>query len=99
MQEENQGTQEFREHDTEEDTNIIEMLEVSNAAAENFLDIDGKSVFKASILKAVSNETPLSKDRLRKVRGLSKFCSEVGASVDVDDIVSIGDPQCVSPTN
>ena len=31
MQEENQGTQEVREHDTEEETNIIEMLEVSNA--------------------------------------------------------------------
>ena len=98
MQGENQGTQEVREHDTEEDTNIIEMLEVSNAAAENFLDIDGKSVFKASILKAVSNETPLSKDRLHKVIGLSKFCSEVSA-VDVDDIVSIGDPLVMCQSN
>ena len=69
------------------------------AVAENLLDIDGKCVFKASILKAVSNETPLLKDRLRKVRGLSKFCSEVGASVDADDIVSIGDPLVMCQSN
>lgn len=57
-----------------------------------YLEVEGKNVFKASILKQISKENPLSADRLRKVRGLSKFTTNEQEKADLNDVVSVGDP-------
>ena len=84
---------------SEGDTDLNEFIDVASATSVNYLNVDGKNVFKSSILKELNKDTPLSNDRLRKVRGLSKFCGESDTSVNVDDIISIGDPLVICQSN
>ena len=95
------GTAESSQDETgNNDDALTELIEVSSARPQNYLNVDGKNVFKATILKEMNKDTPLSNDRLRKVRGMSKFCGdEQRTSVNVDDMISVGDPLVVCEAN
>ena len=53
---------------------------------------DGKYRFKASMVKSAFDGTKGSKDRLRRVRGLSRYIDSSEENVDLDDMLLIGDP-------
>ena len=55
------------------------------------VEIDEEMVYKATVLKQLTNANPLSLDRLRKVQCLTRYHGQE-TSVDLDDIVSVGDP-------
>lgn len=76
----------------DEDINDIELTEVIDGTNKIFLEIDGKKVFKASILKQIRKDSPLSNDRLRKVRGFSRFVEQEKERNDLNNVVSLGDP-------
>ena len=77
---------------TEEDgTTFGEMIDV-DAPAEPFLPIDGKRVYKTSCLKAITSSQKLSKDRLRRVQGMSTFPSEAQTTSNADNLLLIGNP-------
>ena len=63
------------------------------------IEIDGKHVYKATAVKSLFSANPLSKDRLRRVRGLSKF-TDVGedtpSDLSIDSSVMVGDPLLVN---
>ena len=80
------------EDDTESDD--IQLSEVIDNA-EVFIEIDGKNVYKSTILKQINKEAPLSSDRLRRVRGLSKFISSEKDQTNLNDAISLGDPLIV----
>ena len=80
---------------SENDENDVELSEIIESNSEVYLEIGGKNVYKASILKQVNKEVPLSADRLRKVRGLSKFVGSEKSQTDLNDAISIGDPLIV----
>ena len=79
------------------DADMSELIEAAAATNENYVDVDGKNVFKATILREMSKDNkPLSNDRLRKVRGLSKYVGEDhSSSMNMNDALSIGDPLVV----
>ena len=79
---------------SEDDVELSEIID-SNANGEVYLEIDGKNVYKSTILKQINKESPLSADRLRKVRGLSKFVGSEKAQTNLNDAISIGDPLIV----
>ena len=58
------------------------------------------NVYKSTLFKNISKDQPLSKDRLEKVRGISKYClsteTDSADIIDMNDILSIGDPLIVS---
>lgn len=66
---------------TEKDTGDNDNVQLSEIIDNSkvFLEIDGKVVYKSTILKQINKESPLSSDRLRRVRVLSKF---VGSEKD-----------------
>ena len=75
--------------DTENDN--VEVAEIIDNG-DIYLELDGKKVYKASILKQLNKDVPLSADRLRKVRGLSKFVGSENVQANLNDAVSLGDP-------
>ena len=56
--------------------------------------IEGKYFYKASVIRQVLNTSSLSasKDRLRRVRGVSKYADDKSADIDVEDMILLGDP-------
>ena len=55
------------------------------------VEIDGSYVFKATIVKSLFSSDPMSKDRLRRVRGLTKFTDDCPRTM-ADKFLMIGDP-------
>ena len=60
------------------------------------ISVDGKEVHKASVVKLLLNEVedPSSSDRLRRVRGFTKYpdkITEIQNDLDLDDCILIGD--------
>ena len=98
---------EIETEETEESIASLEIEEMlqdgggydSEAVAQNsvFVELDGSSVYKATVVKEVLNgEADLSStDRLRRVRGYSKHPGsadvEVDGEIDMDDVIMIGD--------
>ena len=53
---------------------LIEERSTSSPRIDNQTLIDGKYHFKASVVRQLFNGSPSSRDRLRRVQGLSKYC-------------------------
>lgn len=56
--------------------------------------VDGTYVYKATILKNAFSDSPLSRDRLRRVQGLTKFITQGNESNAnaIEDAIMVGDP-------
>ena len=75
------------------ESDIIQLSDVMPTDThKNYIEIEGKNVFKSTILKQICKEKPLSGDRLRKVRGLSKYCGVDKEPIDMNNMISAGDP-------
>ena len=88
--------------DVEENLASLEIEEifqedtVSSIKISSTINIDGKEVHKASIIKRLlnSDEEQCSSDRLRRVRGHTKHpdkITEVQSELDLDDCILLGD--------
>ena len=55
--------------------------------------IEGKYFYKASVIRQVLNTSSLSasKDRLRRVRGVSKYADDKSVDIDIEDMIILGD--------
>ena len=54
--------------------------------------LDGKKVYKTTCLKTISSFEQLSKDRLRRVQGMSKYLGESVLSRNANSFLVNGDP-------
>ena len=75
---------------------IVQEEMISPIKISSTIDIDGKEVHKASIVKRMlnSDEAQSSSDRLRRVRGYTKYpdkITEVQSDLDLDDCILLGD--------
>ena len=77
--------------DTEEANSIIDIIS-SNAKHDPQLEVEGNMIYKATYLKNCFSSNPLSKDRLRRVRGLSRFEENESDDTLDDQTLMIGDP-------
>ena len=61
--------------------------------------VDNGYIYKASIVKSLFSSNPLSRDRLRKVRGLTKFTDDSTGNSDgqqaIESSLMVGDPLLV----
>ena len=78
------------------DTNsssLVSMLEVSEKGVQHDsqIDVDGSWFHKSTILKQTFVGTKVSKDRLRRVQGMSKYVNKKETSLNLDDILLLGD--------
>ena len=69
--------------------------ENGNSFIDNQIDIDGTPVYKATILKNAFAPIPLSKDRLRRVRGLTPYSQDPEKYETLHNCLLIGDPVIV----
>ena len=70
----------------------VHFSDVIDGGNDVFIDVDGKNVYKSTILKQICKEKPLSSDRLRKVRGLSKYVGAENTRINLNDVITNGDP-------
>ena len=75
----------------QEENMLAEIITPRASPYDCMIDIDKELVYKASILKKLTASNPLSRDRLRRVQGLTTF-HEQEAYTDLDDLISVGDP-------
>ncbi|XP_066914918.1 uncharacterized protein [Clytia hemisphaerica] len=75
-------------------TSLIDMIpEETTQKHDVQTEIDGSRVYKATIVKSLFSSNPLSKDRLRKVRGMTKFTEDgQEASEAIETSIMPGDP-------
>ncbi|XP_066920943.1 uncharacterized protein [Clytia hemisphaerica] len=94
MEEEEVSTSDCEVVQENEEVDGVELVDVidSDRNVLSYFEVGGKNVYKATVLKQISKEKPLSADRLRKVRGLSKFASDSQEKVSLNDTISVGDP-------
>lgn len=83
------------DHDDEElednpSETIIDMMKINHH--DNQIDIEGKYVYKATLVKSLFSSNPMSKDRLRRVQGMTKLERNQDDDLRVEDIIMIGDP-------
>ena len=79
--------------DTDEgEVNLAEIIDNPENTADPYFVIDGKNVYKASCLKAISSSEQLSKDRLRRVRGMSRYPGDKEINSSVESFLLFGDP-------
>ena len=61
------------------------------------IQVEGSYVYKASVVKSLFSSNPLSRDRLRRVRGMTKFTDEGDTnSLAIETSVMAGDPMLVN---
>ena len=95
---------ENEENDEIEDvpaTSIIDMVQQDEPNAQKKYDpqilVDGSYVYKATIVKSLFSSSPLSRDRLRKVRGMTKYTDEGNdSSLAIETSLMVGDPLLIS---
>lgn len=56
------------------------------------VEVDGKLMYKASIIRQLFTGEGASKDRLRRVQGLSRFAGTSDSDSDLHDMLLVGDP-------
>ena len=79
----------------EVEINLAEIIPDPDQKAEPFFMINGKRVYKSTCLKAISNSEKLSKDRLRRVQGMSKYPGSATPVQNPESFLLIGDPVLV----
>ena len=81
----------------QEDINLAEIIQDPSQKVEPFFMTDGKRIYKSSCLKAISSSQNLSKDRLRRVQGMTRYPGESSGPLSHEDsLIFIGDPLLVS---
>ena len=78
------------------EVNLAEIIDDPDNTAGPYFVIDGKKVYKTSCLKAISSSEQLSKDRLRRVRGMSRYPGDKEINRGVESFLLIGDPVLVN---
>ena len=83
-------------------TSIIDMVEQNQDTHvtqkhDPQIEVDGSYMYKATIVKSLFSSNPLSKDRLRRVRGLTKYTENGNTntenlSTSIDSVLMVGDP-------
>ena len=80
----------------EDEINLGEMIQDPSQKAEPFFLMGGKTVYKSTCLKTISSNKNLSKDRLRRVQGMTYYPGESTVTSSHDDsLLFIGDPLLV----
>ena len=69
---------------------LADMIETSST-----IDVDGKNIYKASVIKALFASNTLSKDRLKRVQGLTAGTPGASSVSSDDNMVFVGDPMVV----
>ena len=89
--------------DNDNVTSIIDYVQQPDVGAVTHMihdcqvDVDGSYVYKATAMKILFRSNPLSKDRLRRVRGMSKLNTEE-TDVSNETAVMVGDHVLVNIT-
>ena len=78
------------------DLNLSEIIQDPSQSIKPFFMIDGAKVYKTTCLKTISSKQNLSKDRLRRVQGLSTYPGEISTSCNADAFLLNGDPVLVN---
>ena len=78
------------------DLNLSEIIQDSIQSFEPFFVLDEKKVYKTTCLKTISSKQKLSKDRLRRVQGMSTYPCENSSSNNIDSFLLNGDPVLVN---
>ena len=74
-------------------TSIIDMVPQARESYDPQIELDGTHVYKATIVKSLFSSNPMSKDRLRRVRGMTKFTGEQSeADMSIESSIMVGDP-------
>ena len=87
--------------DNDDVTSIIDYVQQPDVGAGTHMihdcqvDVDGSYVYKATVMKNIFSLNPLSKDRLRRVRGMSTLNTEE-TDVSIETAVMVGDPILVN---
>ena len=79
----------------ESGSTLVDVLEEPSANGKKHdpqIDVDGTYFHKSTVLKQTFVGTTVSKDRLRRVQGLSKQPTTGKSKYDLDDILLLGDP-------
>ena len=69
-----------------------------NYNSKKTITIDNKEVFKATVLKQIFSSAPLSKNRLKRVRGIDRNVNEDSHGA-LEDVMYIGGPVLVKKVN
>ena len=77
-----------------EASSIDDMLPILGVAVDPLVTVDGSSMHKASVIRQRFSGQRVSSDRLKRVRGMSKF--ESTKEVDLDKAVMLGVPAIAS---
>ena len=78
----------------------IPLADLVHDGPRSVIQVDGKNIYKASVVKMLFSEAKLSKDRLKRVQGLT--AGSPGANRDVGEdlnVVLVGDPLLVFHNN
>lgn len=93
----------FFQNESDEDledvpsTSIIDMIpQASCQNHETQIEVDGAFVYKATVVKNIFCSNPLSRDRLRRIRGMTKFTDSDKTSEAIDSSLMAGDPILVN---
>ena len=75
------------------ESSLVDMIDVRHKHDPQ-IEIDSSYVYKATVVKGLFSSNPLSKDRLRRVRGLSKNVDseQISENFSFDTVVLPGDP-------
>ena len=80
----------------EGDLNLSEIIQDPSQSIKPFFLIDESKVYKTTCLKTITSKQNLSKDRLRRVQGLSTYPGEKSTNCNVDAFLLNGDPVLVN---
>ena len=75
---------------------IIDMVPLPRVSHDPQIEIEGVPIYKATFVKNAFSSNPLSSDRLRRVRGYTRFEEEADNVASTDDTLMAGDPILVS---
>ena len=86
--------------DNEMPSSIIDLVQQNRTVTyDPQVEVDGKYVYQATVVRSLFGSNPLSKDRLRRVQGLSKFTESERANVSIDNSIMLGDPVLINVKN
>lgn len=76
---------------------IIDYVEEPSSCIkiDNQIMIDGKYYYKASVIRQLFNSNIMSRDRLERVQGMSKYMDETQKVCNLEEVLVTGDPSLV----
>ena len=84
------------EQDIPDEDSGVESIPLSDLLEKNAtIEVDGKNIYKASVVNSLFSSNALSKDRLKRVQGLTTGTPGQTTRKSDDDMIFIGDPLVV----